>query len=41
VAEINPNPTGLAAYFDHAIPGNAGEVLPELVVQLGDRQSRR
>ena len=41
VAEINPNPTGLAAYFDHAIPGNAGKVLPELVAQLGDRQSRR
>ena len=34
VAEINPNPTGLAAYFDHAIAGNAGAVLPELVEGL-------
>ena len=34
VAEINPDPTGLAAYFDHAIAGNAGQVLPELVAGL-------
>ena len=34
VAEINPNPTGLAANFDHAIAGNAGTVLPELVASL-------
>ena len=35
VAEINPNPTGLAAHFDHAIAGNAGDVLPQLVAALG------
>ncbi len=35
VAEINPNPTGLAANFDHAIAGKAGEVLPDLVAGLG------
>jgi NAD-dependent deacetylase len=34
VAEINPHPTGLAANFDHAVAGNAGEVLPELVARL-------
>ncbi len=34
VAEVNPNPTGLATNFDHAIAGNAGEVLPELVSSL-------
>jgi NAD-dependent deacetylase len=34
VAEINPNPTGLAPFFDHAIAGNAGEVLPQLVSGL-------
>lgn len=37
VAEVNPNPTGLAACFDHAIAGNAGEALPELVARLRDR----
>ncbi len=36
VAEINPNPTGLAAHFDHAIAGNAGDVLPKLVSSLRD-----
>jgi NAD-dependent deacetylase len=36
VAEINPNPTGLAAHFDHAIAGTAGAVLPELVACLQD-----
>jgi NAD-dependent deacetylase len=34
VAEINPNPTGLAAGFDEVIAGNAGEVLPELANQF-------
>ena len=34
VAEINPDPTGLAAYFDHAIAGNAGAVLPDILESL-------
>ncbi len=34
VAEINPNPTALAAGFDVAIAGNSGAVLPELVDSL-------
>lgn len=34
VAEVNPNPTGLSAHFDHAIAGKAGTVLPELVAQI-------
>jgi NAD-dependent deacetylase len=34
VAEINPNPTGLAEGFDAAIAGNAGTVLPELVTHF-------
>jgi NAD-dependent deacetylase len=34
VAEVNPKPTGLSAYFDHAIAGKAGTVLPELVAQI-------
>lgn len=34
VGEINPEPTGLSAYFDHAIAGKAGTVLPELVGHL-------
>ena len=34
VAEINPNPTALAAGFDYAIAGNSGVVLPELVDSL-------
>jgi NAD-dependent deacetylase len=34
VTEVNPNPTGLSAYFDHAIAGKAGTVLPELVAQI-------
>ncbi len=36
VAEVNPNPTGLATFFDHAVAGNAGEVLPKLVSSLRD-----
>ena len=35
VVEINPNPTGMAAGFDHAIAGNAGTVLPQLVRLAG------
>ena len=34
VAEINPNPTGLSAGFDHAIAGKAGTVLPQLVERM-------
>ncbi len=34
VAEINPNPTALAAGFDFAIAGSSGVVLPELVESL-------
>jgi NAD-dependent protein deacetylase/lipoamidase len=34
VAEINPNPTGMAAYFDHAIEGKAGTVLPTILERL-------
>ncbi len=34
VAEINPNPTALAAGFDFAIAGNSGVVLPELVESM-------
>jgi NAD-dependent deacetylase len=36
VAEVNPNPTGLASCFDHAIAGNAGETLPEIIASLQD-----
>jgi NAD-dependent deacetylase len=31
VAEINPNPTGLASMFDYAIADKAGSVLPRIV----------
>ena len=31
VAEINPNPTGLATMFDYAIADKAGSVLPRIV----------
>lgn len=31
VVEINPNPTGLAALFDHAIAAEAGTALPALL----------
>jgi len=34
VAEINLNPTGMAAHFDHAIEGKAGNVLPTIVERL-------
>lgn len=34
VAEINPNPTGMAAYFDHAIEGKAGTVLPSILEKI-------
>lgn len=34
VAEINPEPTGSASGFDHAIRGKAGTVLPELVARI-------
>ena len=34
VAEINPNPTGMAAYFDHAIEGKAGTVLATILERL-------
>ena len=34
VAEVNPNPTALAAGFDYAVTGNSGVVLPELVDSL-------
>lgn len=36
VAEINPDPTGLASCFDFAIAGNAGAVLPQIVAGLRD-----
>ncbi len=31
VVEINPNPTGLAALFDHAISAEAGTAMPALL----------
>jgi NAD-dependent deacetylase len=34
VAEINPNPTGLATMFDYAIADKAGSVLPAIVKAL-------
>jgi NAD-dependent deacetylase len=34
VAEINPEPTGMAAGFDFVIAGKSGTVLPDLVQQL-------
>ena len=34
VAEINPNPTGMAAGFDFAVAGNAGAVLPDMLDRL-------
>ena len=34
VAEVNPDPTGLAAGFDYAIAGKSGSVLPDLTRQL-------
>jgi len=34
VIEVNPNPTGMSAGFDHAIAGNAGDVLPTLVAEV-------
>ena len=34
VAEVNPEPTGMAAGFDFAIAGKSGSVLPNLVRQL-------
>jgi NAD-dependent deacetylase len=34
VAEINPEPTGMAAGFDFVIAGKSGEVLPPLVDML-------
>ena len=33
IIEVNPNPTGMAAGFDHAISGQAGSVLPQLVAR--------
>lgn len=36
VIEVNPNPTGMSAGFDHAIAGCAGTVLPELIDSLAD-----
>ena len=32
--EVNPNPTVQAGHFDHALAGNSGTVLPELVELL-------
>jgi len=37
VAEVNPDPTGLAAGFDYIITGKSGTVLPDLTRQLGTR----
>lgn len=34
VAEVNPDPTGLAAGFDYIIAGKSGTVLPDLTGQL-------
>ena len=34
VAEVNPDPTGLAAGFDYAIVGKSGTVLPDLTRRL-------
>jgi len=34
VAEINPNPTGMAAGFDFVIAGKSGEILPPLIELL-------
>ena len=37
VAEVNPNPTVMAAGFHHAIAGNAGEILPQLLSSLAKK----
>jgi len=34
VIEVNPNPTEMATGFDYAIAGNAGMVLPEMLLRL-------
>jgi NAD-dependent deacetylase len=34
VAEVNPDPTGQAAGFDHAIAAKAGTVMPEILNRL-------
>ena len=34
VAEVNPDPTGMAAGFDHVIAGKSGAVLPNLARRL-------
>jgi len=41
VIEVNPVPTALSAGFDHAIVGNAGEVLPQFLEGLRDRAGIR
>jgi len=34
VAEVNPDPTGQAASFDHAIAAKAGTVMPEILKRM-------